>query len=228
MFYNEEDRGSGAKLMKNNNAYLKFYYGAMGCGKTRKLQGDYHSKKEDGFDVIVVKPIIDTKGDNKTLARDGGTVEATFLIGKEDNIYFDISKYLLQHTLDFILVDEAQFLESSQVDQLTEIVDILGITVICYGLRTDFQSKLFEGSKRLFEVCDGAEGIDRQCSCGNGKINNMRLYNGIPVFEGEQVAIDGIEASYEAVCRRCYKNARKRLKVYDASQFILDEFKDEC
>lgn len=206
--------------MKNNKAYLKFYYGAMGCGKTRKLQGDYHSKEEDGFDVIVIKPVIDTKGDNKTLARDGGTVDTTFLIGKQDNIYFDISKYLLEHTLDFILVDEAQFLDECQVDQLTDIVDILGITVICYGLRTDFQSKLFEGSRRLFEVCDVAEGIDRQCRCGNDKINNMRLFKGIPVFEGQQVAIDGIEASYEAVCRKCYKNARKRLKKSDSTLIV--------
>ena len=74
-----------------NDSYLKFYYGAMGCGKTRKLQGDYHSKIEDNFDVIVVKPKIDTKGNTKTLARDGGELEATFLIGKKDNIYFEIT-----------------------------------------------------------------------------------------------------------------------------------------
>ena len=152
-----------------NDSYLKFYYGAMGCGKTRKLQGDYHSKIEDNFDVIVVKPKIDTKGNTKTLARDGGELEATFLIGKKDNIYFEITNYLLKHNLDFILVDEAQFLEVHHVDELADIVDILGVTVICYGLRTDFQGKLFPGSKRLFEVSDEAVGISRQCSCGNEK-----------------------------------------------------------
>lgn len=212
----------------NNGSYLKFYYGAMGCGKTRKLQGDYHSKKEDGFEVVVLKPSIDTKGDTKTLARDGGTVDATFLIRKNDNIYFEITKYLLEHNLDFILVDEAQFLSEGQVDELTEVVDILGITVICYGLRTDFQGNLFEGSKRLFEVADLAKGIYRQCSCGNGKINNMRLENGVPVFIGEQVAIDGVEATYEAVCRRCYKSAKKLSKKrLDPDQIMLDGFGEE-
>ena len=212
MVYNEEDRRKSEVMrQRDNNAYLKFYYGAMGCGKTRKMQGDYYSKKEDGFDVIVLKPSIDTKGDTKTLARDGGEVEATFLVREKDDVFFEICKYLPKHNLDFILVDEAQFLSKEQVDQLTEIVDILGITVICYGIRTDFQGNLFEGSRRLFEVSDVCKGIYRQCSCGNGKINNMRLENGIPVFEGEQVLIDGVEASYEAVCRRCYKGAKKRV-----------------
>lgn len=86
-------------------AYLKFCYGAMGCGKTRKLQGDYYSKIEDGFDAIIMKPIIDTKGDAKTLARDGNMLDVSFLIKKEDNIYLMIAKYLLDYNLDFILVD---------------------------------------------------------------------------------------------------------------------------
>ena len=197
--------------MRYSGATLKFYYGAMGCGKTRKLQGDYYSKKEDGFEVIVIKPTIDTKGDNKTLARDGGMVETTFLVGKEDNIYFEIANYLLEHNLDFILVDEAQFLTEKQVDELTEIVDIFGIEIMCYGLRTDFLGKLFEGSKRLFEVSDKAEGINRQCSCGNLKIYNMRVENGRPVFVGEQVAIDGVDATYRSVCRSCYKKEKRRV-----------------
>lgn len=194
-------------------AYLKFCYGAMGCGKTRKLQGDYYSKLEDGFEVIVIKPIIDKKGDSNTLARDGGKIDTSFLIRKEDNIYINIANYLINHNLDFILVDEAQFLEAHHVEELADIVDILGISVICYGLRTDFKGYLFEGSKRLFEMADPLEAIVRQCSCGNNKIYNMRLYDGVPVFEGEQIAIDGIEATYESVCRKCYKDAKKRIKV---------------
>lgn len=190
---------------------LKFFYGAMGCGKTRKMQGDYYSKIEDGFSAIIIKPGIDKKADADTLARDGSKLPAKFLISKEDNIYHIIANYLVDNNLDFILVDEAQFLEAHHIDEISNIVDILGVNVYCYGLRTDFQTHLFSGSKRLFEVADELIPINRQCSCGNPKIYNMRLENNIPVFNGEQIAIDGIEASYKSVCRKCYNNAKKRV-----------------
>ena len=108
------------------------------------------------------------------------------------------------------MVDEAQFLEKHHIDELSDIVDIFGINVYCYGLRTDFKTSLFEGSQRLFEISDELEPIDRQCNCGNKKIFNMRVENGIPVFDGEQIAIDGIDAQYESVCRKCYKKEKKR------------------
>ena len=161
-----------------NSAYLKFYYGSMGSGKTRKLQGDYYSKIEDGFEAIVIKPVIDEKGDSRTLARDGGMIDTTFLIDNSDDIYLMIANYLKEYSLDFVLVDEAQFLQSHHVEELSDVVDILGISVICYGLRTDFMGYLFEGSKRLFEMSDSLEAITRQCSCGNAKIYNMRLETG--------------------------------------------------
>ncbi|MDD5826453.1 MAG: thymidine kinase [Bacilli bacterium] len=190
---------------------LKFCFGAMGCGKTRKLQGDYYSKIEDGFEVIIMKPSIDKKAEDNTLARDGEKIKTTFLIYPDTNIYVLIAKYLLERNLDFILIDEAQFLKEEQVEQLSDIVDILGINVICYGLRTDFRGELFPGSKRLFEMADPIESITRQCSCGNNKTYNMRLVNKIPSFEGEQIAIDGIEATYESMCRKCYKDTKKKI-----------------
>lgn len=190
---------------------LKFCFGAMGCGKTRKLQGEYYGKKEDGFQVIVMKPMIDKKGDSKTLARDGNVVESDIMINENDNIYMLMANYLIDHNVDFILIDEAQFLSEEQVDQLTNVVDILGVNVICYGLRTDFRGILFPGSKRLLESADELEMLKRQCSCGNDKIYNMRLYNGEAVFEGDVVAIDGIDATYKSVCRNCYKEEKKRV-----------------
>ena len=191
---------------------LKLYYGAMGCGKTRKLQGDYYSKTEDGFKVIIIKPIVDKKGDNKTVARDGKELKADFLIEKNENIYLTIAQHLLDNNIDFILVDEAQFLEPHHVEELSDIVDVFGVNVYCYGLRTDFKTNLFEGSKRLFEISDELEPINRQCSCGNTKIFNMRIESGIPVFDGNQIAIDGIDATYESNCRKCYKKERKKIK----------------
>ena len=191
---------------------LTFYYGAMGCGKTSELLKSRHGKLEDGFNVIVMKPYIDKKGGSYIVSRDERKVEASFLIKERDNIYVDISKYLVKHNLDYILVDEAQFLTKKHVDELSDIVDILGISVVCYGLKTDFMGNLFEGSKRLLEIADSIVEIKRQCSCGRKKMINMRVVGGVPVFAGEQVAIDGVDAEYKAMCRRCYKNALKETK----------------
>ena len=194
------------------NSELTFYYGAMGCGKTRELLKVMHSKTEDGFNVVIMKPQIDKKGGDSVSSIDESTCKVDFLIKKEDNIYLEISKYLIDNNLDFILVDEAQFLETHHIDELSDIVDILGISVICYGLKADFKGNLFIGSKRLLEISDNIIEMERQCSCGRKKIYNMRVINGIPVFEGEQVAIDGVEATYEATCRSCYKKLKKKYK----------------
>ncbi|MEE3343737.1 MAG: thymidine kinase [Bacilli bacterium] len=191
---------------------LTFYYGAMGCGKTSELLKSRHGKLEDGFKVIVMKPYVDKKGGSYIISRDERKVEASFLIKDRDNIYVDISKYLVKHNLDYILVDEAQFLTKKHVDELSDIVDILGISVVCYGLKTDFMGNLFEGSKRLLEIADNIIEIKRQCSCGRKKMINMRIVGGVPVFDGEQVAIDGVDAEYRAMCRYCYKNALKETK----------------
>ncbi len=191
---------------------LNFYYGPMGCGKTRELLKTLHSKQEDGFNVAVLKPQIDKKGDNYIVSRDNNKYQVDFLVRKTDNIYFLICRYLTNRNLDFLLVDEAQFLDKYQIDELSNIVDILNITVICYGLKTDFKGELFPGSKRLIEISDNIIEMERQCSCGRKKIYNMRLENNIPVFEGNQIAIDGVEATYEAKCRSCYKKLKKKYK----------------
>ena len=192
------------------NAELTFYYGSMGCGKTRELLKVSHSKKEDGFGVAIMKPEVDKKGGKYLVSRDESEQKVDFLIKSKDNIYLEISKYLVNHNLNFVLVDEAQFLEPHHIDELSDVVDILGISVICYGLRSDFKGELFVGSKRLFELADNILEMERQCSCGRKKIYNMRFISGKPVFEGEQVAIDGIDANYETKCRWCYIEAMKK------------------
>lgn len=191
---------------------LTFYYGAMGCGKTSELLKSRHGKIEDGFKVVVMKPFVDKKGGSFIVARDESKVKVDFLVKDKDNIYVEISKYLVEHNIDYILVDEVQFLTKKHIDQLSDVVDILGITVICYGLKTDFLGDLFEGSKRLLEISDNTKEIKRQCSCGRKKMFNMRIVGGIPVFDGEQLAIDGVDAEYKAMCRYCYKNALKESK----------------
>lgn len=150
-------------------AELTFYYGSMGCGKTRELLKVLHSKREDGFSVVVMKPSVDKKGDKALVSRDDSEHTVDFLINPKDNIYMKISEYLVHHNLNFILVDEVQFLKKHHIDELSDVVDILGVSVICYGLRTDFKGNLFSGSRRLFEIADNIVELERQCGCGRKK-----------------------------------------------------------
>jgi thymidine kinase len=116
--------------------------------------------------------------------------------------------------LKWVLVDECQFLTEQQVDQLSDVVDFLGISVICYGLRTDFQSKLFPASKRLFEIADDLEEIKSTCACGESKtsINARFDENGKIVTEGDQVVIGGNDM-YKSLCRKCWKNKIRDKKL---------------
>lgn len=122
----------------------------------------------------------------------------------EDKDLFDIVKNY-SFTPDCILVDEAQFLCKNNVNELSNIVDELNIPVICYGLRADFKQNFFEGSKALMEIADKIEEIKTICECGAKATVNMRVINGNPTIEGEQILIGGNE-TYRSVCRRCYKN----------------------
>ena len=175
---------------KNNNK-LVFNYGAMDSGKSREILRIIHSKKDDDFYPITMKSSRDSKGDDTITSRDGSSIKVDLLIKEEDNIYLEIAKYLLDNPVDLIIVDEAQFLKKEQIDQLGEIVDELGIDVICYGILTDFQGNLFEGSKRLIEISDDKIEIERECKCGRKKLYNARMLDGNIVLEGEQLGIDG-------------------------------------
>jgi thymidine kinase len=207
----EQRRGN----MVNNNK-LVFNYGAMGSGKSSDAINLWYSKIEDKFYTIVLKPIKDTKGDNTIVSRNGNSIKVDYLIREEDNIYYEICKHILDIPIDVIIVDEAQFLTKEQVEQLGDIVDSFGIDIVCYGLLTDFQGNLFEGSKRLIEIADDKIEIERQCSCGRKKGFNARFLDGEIVLEGEQLGIDGkINEKYEPCCRQCYKKFIREKRVND-------------
>ncbi len=193
-------------------ASLYFRYGAMGCGKTRDLMKVWHNYKDKDKVAIIIKPAIDTKADNNVYSRDGSKREVDYIIKSEDNIYDIICKHIINKELHCVLVDEAQFLERHHVEELTDVVDLLNIPVMCFGLRADFKDNLFPGSAALFAYADKIEEMKTICDCLDAATRNVRFINGIISIEGEQVAIDGKdEVTYESMCRKCRKEKVKKL-----------------
>lgn len=186
---------------------LYFRYGAMNSGKTTALLQVAHNYEEKGMHPIIIKPLIDTKGNNKVISRIGIEREVNYLIAPECNIEVNLNLV----GVDAIIVDEAQFLTKEQVEQLYRITKYYSIPVLCYGLRCDFQMQGFPGSTRLLEIADSLEELKTICSCGRKATQNLRLVNGKPVFEGEQVEIDNQnDIKYDSVCGRCYFDLQRR------------------
>lgn len=183
-------------------AKLHFKYGAMNSGKSDTLIKTAYNYEERDLNVVVIKPAVDTKGDTKIVARGGHTREADILASETTNLLDEVNTY---DDVAAVLVDEAQFLTQDQVSQLYQIAKQYGISVICYGLRADFQTKLFTGSERLFEVADNIEKLPTMCFCGAQAEFNCRKIDGAYVFTGDQVAIDGEgEVTYDSLCGSCY------------------------
>lgn len=194
-------------------AKLYFKFGAMKCGKTTDIIKTYYNYKEKGMNVLIMKPGDDKKAGSKIQSRSGAELDTDYVVNNDVDVYNLIAYHLINNNLDCIIVDEAQFLTPIQVDQLSNVVDSFNIPVLCYGLRADAFTNLFPGSKRLFEVADVMEELKAICKCGSKATYNLRLnrIDGelIPVFEGEQISIDGIDAEYDSVCRPCYKKLRR-------------------
>lgn len=189
---------------------LHFKYGAMNCGKSDTLIKAAYNYGERGLTALVLKPTIDTKSDS-ILTRAGLKWKVDIHIEPTTNIVDAVLAYMKQKHLaavHCILSDESQFLTSAQIDQLYELAKLHEISVIAYGLRDDFTTKLFDGSKRLFELADNIEKLPAMCRCGSQAELNARKIGGKYVFSGEQVAIDeehvGGDVTYEALCGKCY------------------------
>lgn len=195
-------------------AKLYYKFGAMKCGKTTDIIKTYYNYREKGMNVLIMKPGDDKKAGSKIQSRSGAELDTDYVVGSEVNIYDLIAYHLIYNNLDCIIVDEAQFLTSKQVDELSEVVDTFNIPVLCYGLRADAFTNLFPGSKRLFEIADNIEELKAICKCGSKATYNLRLdridSELVPVFSGPQIAIDGIDSDYDSVCRVCYKKLRRK------------------
>jgi thymidine kinase len=192
-------------------AKLYFRYGAMNSGKSTALLQAAFNYEERGQEVLLAKPAIDSKGENAIVSRLGITRPVDFTVGPEEDIYAAFTRErerVIRETgkdVSCLLVDESQFLNEAQVDDLLRIAIIEDVPVLAYGIRTDFQTVAFPGSRRLLEVAHSLEELKTICRCGRKAVFNARTVNGQFVFDGDQVAIDGnAQVSYESLCGACY------------------------
>ncbi|AUI65799.1 MULTISPECIES: thymidine kinase [Glaesserella] len=186
-------------------AKLYFYYSAMNAGKSTTLLQSSYNYQERGMNTLVYTAAIDDRyGVGKVSSRIGISQDAR-LFNAESDLFDEIFQHIANEKLHCILIDEAQFLTKKQVYQLTEVVDKLKIPVLCYGLRTDFQAELFEGSRYLLAWADQLEELKTICYCGRKAGFVIRMNeNGEAVKDGDQIQIGGND-SYLSVCRLHYK-----------------------
>jgi thymidine kinase len=192
---------------------LYFRFGAMNSGKSTALLQAAYNYEERGQHVLLAKPAIDSKGDRNIVSRLGVTRTVDFLVEPKMSLRSEFQSYASQSKskgkdIACLLIDESQFLTSDQVDQALEVAVLDGIPVLAYGIRTDFQTVSFPGSRRLLEIAHSLEELKTICRCGRKAMFNGRLVNGSFVFDGEQVAIDGDKVTYESLCPTCYIRER--------------------
>ena len=193
-------------------AKLYFKYGAMGSSKTAQALITKYNYEENDLKVWLIKPSADTRDGAETLRSRIGLEAQVEVIAPEVDIY---ARFLggKARRSDVIIVDECQFLTEKQIDQLRSLVDEHNVPVICFGLRTDFQTHLFPGSRRLMEVADVIEEIKTMCDCGAKATVNARISDGYIVTEGAQVVLGGNDC-YIAMCHKCYiRGIREHKKI---------------
>jgi thymidine kinase len=192
-------------------AKLYFRYGAMNSGKSTALLQAAYNYEERGQRVLLAKPAIDSRGDNAIVSRLGASRPVDFTISPDEDV---LAQFMRERAavireagrdVSCLLVDEAQFFSETQVDDLLRIAIEEDVPVLAYGIRTDFQTVAFPGSRRLLEIAHSLEELKTICRCGRKAIFNARKVDGAFVFDGDQVAIDGArEVSYEPLCGACY------------------------
>ena len=194
-------------------AKLYFKYGAMGSSKTAQALITKYNYEENGMQVWLIKPSADTR-DGQQILRSRIGLEAVVEVVPPERDVYQLYLEAREGKCDAIIVDECQFLTEPQIDQLRSVVNDFNVPVMCFGLRTDFQTRLFPGSRRLMEVSDTIQEIKTMCDCGAKATVNARIdCNGHIVTEGAQVVLGGND-SYIAMCHRCYiRGIRERRTI---------------
>ena len=192
-------------------AKLYFKYGAMGSSKTAQALITKYNYEENDLKVWLIKPSADTRDGAQILRSRIGLEAQVEVIAPHVDVYL-LFQQTRKDRCDVIIVDECQFMTSAQIDQLRAIVNDYNVPVLCFGLRTDFQTNLFPGSRRLMELADCIEEIKTMCDCGAKATVNARINDGYIVTEGAQVVLGGND-SYIAMCHRCYIQGIREHKV---------------
>ena len=193
-------------------AKLYFKYGAMGSSKTAQALITKYNYEENNLNVWLIKPSADVRDGADILKSRIGLSSPVHVIAPATDIY-QLFVDTKKDACNVIIVDECQFLTPEQIDQLRYIVNDFNIPVMCFGLRTDFQTKLFPGSRRLMEVADAIQEIKTICDCGAKATVNARIdSNGHIITEGAQVVLGGND-SYIAMCHKCYINGIRENKI---------------
>lgn len=210
-------------------AKLYFRYGAMNSGKSTAMLQAAYNYEERGQQVLLTKPSVDTRGDGGIVSRLGVNRPVDFVIAPDDDVYssFEQQRARVREAtgldVSCLLVDEAQFLSDSQVDDLLRIAILEGVPVLAYGIRTDFQTIAFPGSRRLLEIAHSLEELKTICRCGRKAVFNARKIDGEFIFDGDQVAIDGtLEVTYESLCGACYLQESRGL-LGSGRRILMDQ-----
>lgn len=194
-------------------AKLYFRYGTVGSAKTLNLLAVAHSYRQQGKAVVLMKPDLDTRfGRQSIKSRAGLEMQADLLIVNEHSF-----SSLEFSDIDCILIDEAQFLSGKVIEELRRITLDYDIPVICYGLRTDFKSRLFDGSQRLMELSDSIEEVKATCHyCNKKSIMNLKHTKGLAVSSGASIDL-GAEEKYVPACFKCYRKELEKTNVMTPS-----------
>lgn len=196
---------------------LYYFYGPMGSAKTLRLLTTAYNFEEQGISFLVLKPSTDTRDEAGYVSSRVGMKRECITIDADVDIFQATQEYVTVlnasfSKLEWILVDECQFLSEEQINQLALVVDKLNINVMCFGLRTDFQSKAFPAAKRLFEIADDIEEIKSRCSCGNKIIVNARFDEHKHLIkDGPQILVGGNDF-YKPLCRKCWSKLMREEK----------------
>jgi len=180
---------------------LYFKYGTMGSSKSAQVLMTAFNYNQKGFDVLLMKPAIDTRDgskENPIISSRIGLSRECETFSKDENLY----EFVKKHNIKVVIVDEAQFCTAKQIDDLKKLT-LDDIVVLCYGLLTNFKGELFEGSKRLVELAESLTEIKCICKCGAKATRNARIVNNRVVTTGKEVVLGGDE-SYESMCYSCW------------------------